>query len=161
MKKIVKHLIIWTTLCVLLFNLSGCFVKDIVDTPLSEEYVRACFARDEEDLNTIKNYMMSSGYTVFSVCEDYKTAFTEFKEVTIKDEKVLVALEHLKEHGYTRIYKNGETIEFRMWTGLQEGECGIAFVQEETDNTISYIKKIRSITHEWYYYFSNYRIRQK
>ena len=157
MKRFIKPLVTTATLIAIAVGLFASSFHKIVDAPLSNDYVAACFVRDEDDLELIKEYILRSGYEVFYMEEDFTTAVTELKLVTITDQDLLEALERLQDYGYTKIEKTGDTIEFRMWTGVWYGECGIAFVTEETVNQIKHKIQTDILLNEWQYYFSNYR----
>ena len=104
---------------------------------------------------------MASEYTDFFVVdyinENWEIALADLEYVAICNDAVLRALHRLKEQGYENIVKNGNTIEFELWSGIRDISCGIAFVAEGTGADIQFLTEIKHLEQkEWYYYITDY-----
>ena len=79
------------------------------------------------------------------------------KEIEISDESVIAALKHLRENGYTGINKYRNTIEFRVWEGIRDVSCGIAYLIEDDKIEIQYVTETEPLPEDgWFYYVTDY-----
>lgn len=156
MKQIGKLLALLALMVAILNSFSGCML-DLLNIPPSLSKVESYFERDKEELYLITNYLIKFGTSDLYTYEDCKTALMDLEKVEISDEKVVAALRRLREKGYTAIDKNGNTIEFRLWEGIRDLSCGIAYLIEGDEIAIQYVTEIEPLPEdEWYYYVTDY-----
>ena len=159
MKQIRKSLALLTLLSIIILpSFSACRVLDgLLNSPPSLSKVEMYFERDREDLYLIIDYVIKSGATDLFIYEDCKTALMDSKEIEISDESVIAALKHLRENGYTGINKYRNTIEFRVWEGIRDVSCGIAYLIEDDKIEIQYVTETAPLPEDgWFYYVTDY-----
>lgn len=157
MKQINKSLALLALTITILLSFSGCYTLDLLNTPLSFSKVEMYFERDKEDLYLITDYLIGSGATNVYIHEDSRTALRDLEEIEIRDESVIAAIKRLREKGYTGINKYENTIEFRLWEGIQDISCGIAYLAEEDEIAIQYVTEKEPLPKDgWFYYVVDY-----
>lgn len=157
MKQINKSIVLLSLTITILLSFSGCHVLDLLNAPLPLSKVEMYFERDKEDLYLITDYFVESGATNLYIHEDCRTALMDLEEIEIRDESVIAALKRLREKGYTGINKYENTIEFRLWEGIQDVSCGIAYLVEEGEIAIQYVTETEPLPKDgWFYYIVDY-----
>lgn len=81
----------------------------------------------------------------------------DLEEIKIRDESVIAAIKRLREKGYTGINKYENTIEFRLWEGIRDLSCGIAYLIEGDEIAIQYVTETEPLPEDgWFYYVTDY-----
>ena len=156
MKQISKSLALLALTVAILNSFSGCML-DLMNIPPSLSKVESYFERDKEDLYLITDYLIKCGANDLYIHEDSRTALMDLEEIKIRDESVIAAIKRLREKGYTGINKYENTIEFRLWEGIRDLSCGIAYLIEGDEIAIQYVTETEPLPEDgWFYYVTDY-----
>lgn len=85
-------------------------------------------------------------------------ATIEKEYVTVSAEEVNRAIKAVMEKGCNKIYKNGDTVDFLMWTEITDFAAGIVYyTREKGTPDIQFLTKLEPLSRKgWYYYEEDY-----
>ena len=123
-----------------------------------------------DDFQIIADYLMSNDCDSIHIeaanetmllmhhSSDSIYATIEKEYVTITAEEVNRAIKTVMGKGCNTIYKNGDTIEFLMWTKFTDFGAGIVYYTGATGTPdIQFLTKLEPLSYEgWYYYEEDY-----
>ena len=144
-------------ICLLLIVplLSGCIFFNI---PPSVENVQQQFNNNFDDIHTIVEYMIGTGYKDVYIDHTIGTATmqADFNRVKISDPNVVDAVERVFKT-YYHIFKSGNIITLLQWKGLRDIGCGIVYSIDGTQPRIQYVTELVPLADNgWYYYVDDY-----
>lgn len=178
MKKRVIWIICITIITIIMMCIYSCHDKiseydilyrnfiDSIGIPPNAKKMQKVFNRDKNELYTIVNYFIETGYSKINISEasylksqNVMSAGSEIGDVVIENENVLQSVKKLFEkQGYDYIGKNENTIYFQEWSALRDNSRGIAYsINIENEPEIYFLTKLESLDEEgWYYYEVDY-----
>lgn len=134
------------------------------------ERVESLIQSNGDDLQIIADYLMSNHCDTIHIesadetmllmhhSSDSIYATIEKENVTITAEEVNRAIKTVMGKGCNTIYKDGDTIEFLMWTKFTDFGAGLVYYtgSDGTPN-IQFLTKLEPLPMEdWYYYEEDY-----
>lgn len=145
---------------------------DAFGPPTSANKMRRIFNRDKEELSTVVNFLIDTGYTEINISSSFDTsnkmyAGLEIGNVEIEDKSATEAIHYLlAKQGYDYIKRNDNTIFFQEWSALRDNSRGIAYsINGEDKPEIQFLTKIEPLDKKgWYYYevdYNEWRIQHK
>lgn len=130
-----------------------------INTPPDIKEAEQRFRENQKQIQIVVDYMIESEYEDIYIDDDDGSMLVDLEDIPIADKQVISAIKHLLgKKQYRTISKNGNTIAFFQWTGLQDITCGIAYaINSEEQLYIEFATHIEPMTEPgWYYYVEDY-----
>lgn len=136
-------------------SLAGCGGN----TPPDFATVHEHYLKHSQDISTVLNFLISSGYEDISIRDGSGTMRADFNTISIANDAVNEAIGGLiSDSAYMNIYKNGNSTSFLQWSGIRDIECGIAYSINGTDvPEIQFATQLTPLPEDgWFYYVADY-----
>lgn len=158
----------------ILLLLSGCSGRN---TPPTGQEVTVWFQNNEEDLNTVRDYLATLDFDSMDIKDSkmivgytYIIGYTYISEsqlnktrLPIREDAVLLALRSLRKAGCKNIYYSRNTLQYCIWHGTSSIDCGVAYRADGQMPDIAYLTQCEPLEVDgWYWYvadFEEWRVR--
>lgn len=167
-----KALMCFIAVFSVLFIFTGTLSCIYLNEPHSATEAETNYKLNKRYISTVKDYMTSLPYEYVSISDvdyifpedgKYGTYYAGNEdggtEGKIEDEKVLKAIDTLLTFGrYDSITKNGNIIEFHIWSTGDDRSGGIVFSSDGSTPQIEFQTKLEPLSMKnWYYYETDFQ----
>lgn len=162
MKKVLTGLFFFCITCTvlwLMYTLIGAmFITGSIFPSIKSGNAERQFQRHKTNMTLISEYFCYSGYDNIYIHNTTEKGMMSVsgKNVVIESKDIIEAIEKLKKRGVEVISKEGNTVYFQLWSGLDDGR-GVAYSIDGSPPILQFLTRLEPLSElNWYYYEEDY-----